>query len=153
VHVLGGGDGARSHRRNWFLFDSNLLAVGCLRSLLWIGFHSSGRLTPSRMNSTPSRTRLKSCHAASEKASRAGHTPGGAGGTAFYRDGTCGTGGAGAFLRVSRKLPVGSTVCRTGAGGCAGLRVPGSLHAGRVRERQQSRRTAGTHDGTDQSAG
>jgi hypothetical protein len=89
----------------------------------------------------------------SEKASPAGHTPEGADGTAFYRDGTCGTGGAGAFLRIRRKLPAGSTVCRTGAGGCAGLRVPGSLHAGRVRERQQSRRTAGTHDGTDQSAG
>jgi hypothetical protein len=89
----------------------------------------------------------------SEKASSAGHSPKGADGTAFYRDGACGTGGAGAFLRVSRKLLAGRTVCRTGAGGCAGLRVPGSLHAGRVRERQQSRRMVGTHNGTDQSAG
>jgi hypothetical protein len=72
--------------------------------------------------------------------------PVGADGSAYYRDGTRGTGGAGAVLRVSRRLPAGSTVCRTGAGGCAGLSVPGSLHAGRVRERQQSRRTAGTYD-------
>jgi hypothetical protein len=79
--------------------------------------------------------------------------PEGADGSAYYRDGTCGTGDAGAFLRVSRKLPAGSTVCRAGAGGCAGLRVPGSLHAGRVPERQHSRRTAGTYDGTGQSAG
>jgi hypothetical protein len=79
--------------------------------------------------------------------------PEGADGSTYYRDGRCGTGGAGAVLRVSRKLPAGSTVCRTGAGGCAGLRVPGSLHAGRVRERQQSRRSAGTYDGTGQSAG
>jgi hypothetical protein len=41
--------------------------------------------------------------------------PEGADGSAYYRDGTCGTGGAGAFLRVSRGLPAGSTVCRTGA--------------------------------------
>jgi hypothetical protein len=60
VHVPGGEDGARSHRRNWFLFDANLLAVGCLGRLLWIGFNSSGRLTPSCINNTPSRTRLKS---------------------------------------------------------------------------------------------
>jgi hypothetical protein len=78
--------------------------------------------------------------------------PEGADGSAYYRDGTCGTGGVGAFLRVSRRLPAGSTVCRTGAGGCAGLRIPGSLHAGRVRERQQSRRTAGTKYGADKCA-
>jgi hypothetical protein len=89
----------------------------------------------------------------SEKASPAEPMPEGADGSSYYRDGTCGTGGDGAFLRVSRRLPAGSTVCRAGAGGCAGLRVPGSLHAGRVRERQQSRRTAGTYDGTGQSAG
>jgi hypothetical protein len=52
----------------------------------------------------------------SEKASPAVPMPEGADGSAYYRDGTCGTGGAGAFLRVSRKLPAGSTVCRTGAG-------------------------------------
>jgi hypothetical protein len=95
----------------------------------------------------------KTFHQTSEKASPAGHTPEGADGSAYYRDGTCGTGGAGAFYAVSRKLPAGSTVCRTGAGGCAGLRVPGSLYAGRVWERQQSLRTAGTYDGTGRSAG
>jgi hypothetical protein len=79
--------------------------------------------------------------------------PEGADGSTYSRDGTCGTGGAGAVLRVSRRLPAGSTVCRTGAGGCADLSVPGSLHAGRVRERQLPRRTAGTYDGTGRSAG
>jgi hypothetical protein len=91
--------------------------------------------------------------ATSEKASPAVPMPGGADGSAYYRDGTCGTGGAGAFLRVSRRMPAGSTVCRIGAEGCAGLRVPGSLHAGRVRKRQQSRRTAGNYDATGRSAG
>jgi hypothetical protein len=33
--------------------------------------------------------------------------PEGADGSRFYRDGTCGTGGAGAVLRVSRRLPAG----------------------------------------------
>jgi hypothetical protein len=42
------------------LTDANLLAVGCLRYVLWILFHSSGRLSPSCINNTPSRTRLKS---------------------------------------------------------------------------------------------
>jgi hypothetical protein len=79
--------------------------------------------------------------------------PEGADGSAYYRDGTYDTGGAGAFLRVSRRLPAGSTVCRTGAGVCAGLRVPGSLHAGRVWERQQSRRTTGTEYGAGKCAG
>jgi hypothetical protein len=71
----------------------------------------------------------------SEKASPAVPMPEGADGSAYNRDGTCGTGGAGAVLRVSRRLPADSPVCRTEAGSCAGLRVPGSLHAGRLCER------------------
>jgi hypothetical protein len=72
--------------------------------------------------------------------------PEGADGSAYYRDGTCGTEGAGAFLRVRKRLPDRGR-------GCAGLHVFGSLHAGRVRERQQARRTAGNYNGTGRSTG
>jgi hypothetical protein len=89
----------------------------------------------------------------SKKASPAGPMPEGADGSAFYRDGTCGAGGAGPFLRVSRRLPAGSPLCRTGAGSSAGLRVSGSLHAGRICERHCSRRTSGTDYGAGSSAG
>jgi hypothetical protein len=55
--------------------------------------------------------------------------PEGADGSAYYGDGTRSTGGAGVFLGIIWRLPASNSVCRTGAGGCAGLSVPGSLHA------------------------
>jgi hypothetical protein len=68
--------------------------------------------------------------ATSEKASPAVPMPEGAAGSAYYRDGTCGTGGAGAFLRVSRKLPASTHWCRSGTGYSAAQYRPGTRCVG-----------------------
>jgi hypothetical protein len=63
---------------------------------------------------------------ASEEASPAEPKPEGADGSAFYRHGTCGAGGAGPFLRVSRRLPASTHWCRSSAVCTAVLHRPGT---------------------------
>jgi hypothetical protein len=75
----------------------------------------------------------------SEKASPAGPMPEGADGSAYYRDGACGTGGAGAFLRVSLRLPASTHWCRSDAACTAGLHQPGTLCLGHIHVRQDYR--------------
>jgi hypothetical protein len=91
---------------------------------------------------------IKAYHAhSSEKASPAGPMPEGANGSAYYRDGTSGTGGAGAFLRVSRRLPASTHWCRSDAGYTAGLHEPGTLCLGCIHVRQDYRYVSGTYIG------
>jgi hypothetical protein len=83
----------------------------------------------------------------SEKASPAGPMPEGADGSAYYKDSTSGTRGAGAFLRVSRRLPASTHWCRSDAGYTASLHEPGTLCLGCIHVRQDYWYVFGTYTG------